>query len=71
MALLYGSTKVEMKENVLIIKRRYFQDSITAIFNKSDKEIKYNGQVIKAFDYKIITRPSRFLKPTRSQKIEK
>ncbi len=67
MALLYGSTKVEEKENILIIKRRYFQDSITAVFNKYDKDIKYNGQTIKAFDYKIITGPSRLSKPARSR----
>ena len=67
MALLYGSTQVEEKDNVLIIKRRYFQDSITAVFNKSDKEIKYDGKTIKAFDYKIIERPVRFLKPDRSE----
>ena len=55
MALLYGSTKVIEKNNVMIIKRRYFQDSVIAVFNKNDKAINYRGQTVQAYDYKIFT----------------
>ena len=54
MALLYGSTNVIENNNVMIIKRRYFKDSVIAVFNKNDKPVNYHGQTIKAFDYKII-----------------
>jgi len=60
MPLLYGSTKVEEKDGLLIIRRRYFQDSVIAVFNKSGKDVKYNGHMIKAFNYKIINSSGRF-----------
>lgn len=54
MALMYGSTQVEEKDNVLIIKRKYFNDTIEILFNKSNKTIDYQGYSIPANDYKII-----------------
>jgi len=54
MALLYGSTQVSEKDNVLIIKRKYFNNVIEIVFNKSDKVFAYDGYEIPANDYKII-----------------
>jgi glycosidase len=54
MALLYGNTKIEVKDNVLIIKRKYFNDETIFIFNKSSKAFRYKTEIIPAKKYKII-----------------
>ena len=54
MALLYGSTEVETDHNVLIIKRKYFDDSLVLIINKSKKEYKYKDKSVPAGAYLII-----------------
>ena len=54
MALLYGSTNIETDGNVLIIKRQYFDETIYAIFNKSDKTYNFKEKDIKQYSFEII-----------------
>jgi len=54
MALQYGSTKIEEKNNVLIINRKYFDEEVIIIFNKSEKDYQYQNKNVKAGDYLII-----------------
>ncbi len=55
MALQYGSTNIlQADKNVLIIKRRYFEDKVTIVFNKSNKEFNYKGIVVQPTNFKII-----------------
>jgi glycosidase len=53
MCLIYGSTKILTKDNVLLIKRQYFDDQLTIIFNKSNKDFQYKEELIKAKTYYI------------------
>jgi glycosidase len=54
MALLYGSTQVKVKDNAMIVNRKYFDDEVTIIFNKSDKTMTYKSVNIEPLSYKII-----------------
>lgn len=55
MALQYGSTEIIKSDNkILIIKRQYFNESISIVFNKSNEEINYKQVSVKPNDFKII-----------------
>ncbi len=54
MALLYGSTKITTENNVMQITRKYFDEEITIIFNKSDKEYNHKGTLVKAGSFEIV-----------------
>jgi len=55
MALQYGSTEViRADKEVLIIKRQYFNETVTVVFNKSKKNFIYKETTIKPNDFKII-----------------
>ena len=55
LSLLYGTTSVEfVDKDILVLKRRYFDQTSLAIFNKSNTSFKYNDTLIEAKDYKII-----------------
>ena len=56
MALLYGSTKINTENEIMIITRKYFEEEITIIFNKSDKEYNYKGTLVKTGSFEIIKR---------------
>jgi len=60
MALLYGSTQVAVKDNLLIIKRKYFDDSVVLVINKSDKPATYQSFEIVPNDYLIIVNNKEF-----------
>ncbi len=51
MALLYGTTQIENKDNVLVIKRKYFSDEAILVINKSDKDFHFEGRIVKPGDY--------------------
>ena len=53
MALLYGTTEVEDKDNVLIIKRQYFDDKKVLIMNLSDKPFVYGQDTVPPGKYLI------------------
>jgi glycosidase len=55
MALIYGTTQILEENNVLIIKRKYFEDEIIIIFNKSDKVYTYKSLSIAPNTYQIIS----------------
>jgi glycosidase len=55
LSLLYGTTSVEfVDKDILVLKRRYFNQTSLAVFNKSNITFKYNDTLIEAKDYKII-----------------
>ncbi len=55
MALQYGTTEIKSVNNkTLIIKRQYFNETVTAIFNKSTDTIKYLNTSVTPNSYKII-----------------
>jgi len=54
MALLYGSTQIEVRDNTMIITRRYFDEKISIIFNKSNSNINYQSTVVPPNSYRII-----------------
>ena len=55
MALQYGNTIVEKADDqILIIKRQYFDEEITAIFNKGNQPFNYINNTVKPNDYLII-----------------
>ena len=54
MALIYGTTTINTEGEVLIIKRKYFDDTVISIFNKSGKTFNYNGEKIENGKFLII-----------------
>ena len=54
MALLYGSTTITTENNVMLIKRQYFEETIIIIFNKSNKDFDFKGIVVKAGSFGIV-----------------
>ena len=55
MALQYGSTQVlQADDTILIIKRRYFDETITVVFNKSEEEFTFENTVVPSNDFRII-----------------
>ena len=55
MSILYGTTSVEyVEKDILVLKRKYFNQTSLAIFNKSAKDFNYKDNIISAYDYKIV-----------------
>ncbi|OAB78709.1 alpha-amylase family glycosyl hydrolase [Cochleicola gelatinilyticus] len=55
MALQYGSTKVMRADDaILIIQRHYFDDFVTVIFNKGDKEITFDDTTVPANSFALV-----------------
>jgi len=55
MALQYGSTEVLVaNKTILVIRRTYFNESLTIVFNKSEEDFTYNNTVISSNDFKLI-----------------
>jgi glycosidase len=54
MALLYGTTEIIRKDKIMIIIRRYFDDKISFVVNKSGRAFYYQSDTVPAHSYKII-----------------
>ena len=55
MALQYGSTEIlEANETTLVIRRTYFDESVTVVFNKSKEDFTFGNTVIPSNDFKLI-----------------
>ena len=55
MSILYGTTSVEyVEKDILVLKRKYFNQTSLAIFNKSAKDFSYKDNLITAYDFKIV-----------------
>jgi len=55
MALQYGSTEIiRADKTILIIKRRYFDELATVIFNKSDQSFNYEGIQVEPNNFELI-----------------
>ncbi len=55
MPLLYGTTDIETKGNILIVTREYFGDKTISIFNKTNQDFIYKKDTIPAQNFKIIS----------------
>ena len=55
LALLYGTTQVHTDGNVMIIKRKYFDNEVYTIFNETDKPYIFQNHDIPAYQHLIIT----------------
>jgi hypothetical protein len=60
MALLYGSTEiVKATDDILIIKRKYFDSEVVVVFNESNQtfDFEFNGKNYSTLpdDYSILT----------------
>ena len=55
MALLYGSTEIETgNDNILIIKRQYFDEVVYSVFNKSDQVFIFKDKKIQPGSFEVI-----------------
>ncbi len=57
LALQYGTLEVlRADENILVLQRSYFNQTIKIVFNKSEKPILLENQTIAPNDFKLITK---------------
>jgi len=55
MALQYGSTEiVKVDKEILIIKRTYFNEVVTVVFNKSEQSFEYEGKQVEPNNFELI-----------------
>jgi hypothetical protein len=55
MSILYGTISVEyVEKDILVLKRKYFNQTSLAIFNKSAKDFSYKDNLITAYDFEIV-----------------
>jgi len=56
MALLFGTTQIENFDKILIIKRKYFNEEVVLVINKSSQNYFYLGNEIFPGEYKFINK---------------